>query len=291
MKDYIVKAIAGNGMIRAFAAYSKDTVTQTMKAHHSSRVVTAALGRLMTAGAMMGSMMKGEEDLITLRVDGNGPMKGMIVTANSKGGVKGYPYVADVRLPANSVGKLDVAGAVGIGVLSVTADLGLKEPYIGQVELATGEIAEDIAYYYAVSEQTNSSVGLGVSFDQKGEVAEAGGFIIQLMPFCTEEVITILERNLSNIHSVTQMFELGMTPENILEIILKDLSIEFTEYIDMMFYCNCSRQRVEKALISVGRKDLESIVEEAKPVELSCHFCNKKYEFSMEEVENLLEKI
>ncbi len=286
--DYMIKATAGNGMIRAFAANTRDSVTAAKEAHGASRVVTAALGRLLTASFMMGSMMKHEEDVLTVRAEGSGPMKGMIVTADAKGHAKGYPFVSDVKLPANAAGKLDVAGALGIGVLTVTADLGLKEPYVGQVELATSEIAEDIAYYYAVSEQINSSVGLGVSFTKDGEVENAGGFIIQLMPFCTEEVIQVLEKNLSQIQSVTEMLGAGMSIENILETLLLGLDIQFTDRSEIGFVCECSKERFSRGLISLGKKELNQMVSDGESIEIKCRFCNKGYDFSVEEIEELL---
>lgn len=286
--DYMIKATAGNGMIRAFAANSKNTVAAAKNAHGASRVVTAALGRLLTASFMMGSMMKNEEDVLTIRVEGSGPMRGMIVTANAKGEAKGYPFVSDVRLPANAAGKLDVAEAVGIGVLTVTADLGMKEPYVGQVELATSEIAEDIAYYYAVSEQIHSSVGLGVSFTSDGTVENAGGFIIQLMPFCTEEVIQILEKNLAGIKSVTEMLGAGLSIEKILEKLLAGLDIQFTDRSDIGFVCDCGKEKVSRALIGIGKKELEQMIAEGEDIEVKCHFCNKGYLFSVGEIEELL---
>lgn len=286
--DYMIKATAGDGMIRAFAANTRDSVAMARKAHGASRVVTAALGRLLTASFMMGSMMKNEDDMLTIRIEGSGPMKGMIVTANAKGQAKGYPFVPDVKLPANAAGKLDVAEAVGIGVLTVTADLGLKEPYVGQVELATSEIAEDIAYYYAVSEQVHSSVGLGVSFTEDGVVENAGGFIIQLMPFCTEEVIQVLEKNLAGISSVTQMLGSGMSIEQILETLLAGLDIQFTDRREVAFSCDCSKGKVSRALISMGKKELNQILADGESIEVKCHFCNKGYQFSVDEIEGLL---
>lgn len=287
MSDYLVKATAANGMIRAFAATTKGIVSYAKNVHKSSRVVSAALGRLLTAGSIMGSMMKGEEDLLTLRIEGSGPMKGLIVTADSKGRVKGYPFVSEVLLPANEKGKLDVAKALGIGVLTVTADTGLKEPYVGQVELNTGEIAEDIAYYYAVSEQINSSVGLGVSFNEDSMVKQAGGFIIQLMPYCSEEVIETLEKNLANIKSVTELLDEGMTPEDILKYVMQGLEVVINEKLEIEYHCDCSRKRVEKALISVGKDELDSMIKEGKDVEVKCHFCDKEYIFTTEDIASL----
>lgn len=237
----------------------------------------------------MGVMLKSEKDLLTLQIQGSGPIKGITVTADSKGRVKGYVKVPEVILPANAKGKLDVAGAVGIGVLSVIKDMGLKDPYIGQVALQTSEIAEDLTYYFATSEQVPSSVGLGVLMDKEtNTVKQAGGFLIQLMPFAKENIIAKLEENLKNIDSVTNLFEQGNSPEQILEILLKDLSMEITETVPVEFYCSCDKKRVEKALISIGKKDLQELIEEGKEVELNCHFCNSNYIFSVEEIQNLL---
>lgn len=289
MSDYLVRATAADAQIRAFAVTSRDIVETARKAHNTSPVATAALGRLLTAGTMMGVMLKSEKDLLTLQIQGSGPIKGITVTADSKGRVKGYVKVPEVILPANAKGKLDVAGAVGIGVLSVIKDMGLKDPYIGQVALQTSEIAEDLTYYFATSEQVPSSVGLGVLMDKEtNTVKQAGGFLIQLMPFAKENIIAKLEENLKNIDSVTNLFEQGNSPEQILEILLKDLSMEITETVPVEFYCSCDKKRVEKALISIGKKDLQELIEEGKEVELNCHFCNSNYIFSVEEIQNLL---
>jgi len=291
MSDYLVRAMAANAQIRAFAVKTKDVVETARAAHNTSPVVTAALGRLLTAGTMMGAMLKGEKDILTLQVNGSGPMQGMTVTADSKGRVKGYAKVPEVLIPANSKGKLDVAGAVGIGILSVMKDMGLKEPYVGQVALQTSEIAEDLTYYFATSEQVPSSVGLGVLMDKEtNTVKQAGGFIIQLMPFADESVISKLEENLKGVDSVTKMFEDGNTPEQILEILLKDMDLEITDKSPVEFYCNCTKDRVEKALISIGKKELEELIAEGKDIEMNCHFCNENYNFSVEELKDILKK-
>ena len=235
MSDYIVRATAANAQIRAFACTTKAMVEAARQAHNTSPVMTAALGRLLTAGAMMGTMSKGEKDLLTLQIRGDGPAKGLTVTADSKGNVKGYASVPDVILPANAVGKLDVSGALGAGYLSVIKDLGLKEPYVGQTQLQTGEIAEDLTYYFATSEQVPSSVGLGVLMERDNTVKQAGGFIIQLMPFTEDEVINRLEENLSKVASVTSMLESGKTPEEILQTILDGFDIEFNETSQTQF--------------------------------------------------------
>lgn len=290
MSDYIVRATAAQAQIRAFACTSRETAEKARKAHNTSPVVTAALGRLMSAGAMMGAMLKGEKDLLTLQVRGDGPMKGMTVTADSMGNVKGYANVPDVILPANDIGKLDVAGAVGHGVLNVIKDMGLKEPYIGQTQLQTGEIAEDLTYYFAVSEQVPSSVGLGVLMARDNTVRQAGGFVVQLMPFAEEETIRRLEQNLSQVTSVTALLEEGRTPQQMLEIILGGFDVEITDTMPMQFFCSCDKQRVEKALISIGKKELQDMIDDDKDIEVNCHFCNKNYTFSVQELEEIRRK-
>ena len=278
MADYIVRATAANSQIRAFAATTRDLTEHARAAHNTSPVATAALGRLLTAGSMMGVMMKGEKDLLTLQVKAGGPLEGITVTADSKGNVKGYVGNPNVILHANDKGKLDVAGAVGVGFMNVIKDMGLKEPYVGQTVLQTSEIAEDLTYYFATSEQVPSSVGLGVLMEKDNTVKQAGGFIIQLMPFTEEKVISQLEENLKDVTSVTTMLEEGHTPESLLKTLLKG------------FDCNCDKDRVEKALISVGRKELQEMIDEGKEIEMNCHFCNRNYTFSVEELKNILKR-
>ena len=288
MSDYIVRASAAKGMIRAFACTTKGIVEYAKNAHNTSPVVTAALGRLMSAAAMMGSMMKNEEDLLTLKIEGSGPMKAAIATATAKGNVKAYPFVPDVILPPNSKGKLDVAEAIGI--LSVISDIGFKEPYVGQVELISGEIAEDITYYYATSEQIPSSVALGVLMNKDNTVNSAGGFIIQLMPFCPEEVIEKLESIIPTLAPITALLSEGKTPEQILKLILGDLELEINDKLDISFKCDCSKEKIEKALISIGAKELNEMIDEGKDIEVACHFCSKKYNLGVDELEELLTK-
>lgn len=290
MADYIVRATAGDHQIRAFAATTRDLVEYARQAHNTSPVATAALGRLLTAGGMMGIMMKGEEDLLTIKIQGSGPIEGLTVTADSKGNVKGYAYNPGVMLPPNEFGKLDVGGAVGEGVLSVIQDIGLREPYVGQTILVGGEIAEDLTYYYANSEQTPSSVALGVLMNKDNTVKQAGGFIIQLLPGASEEMIELLEKRLGEIHSVTSLLEEGKTPEMILTYILGGLGLDILEQTPVKFTCNCDKARVEKALVSIGRKELEEMIEEGKSIEVNCHFCNKNYEFTVEDLKDLYEK-
>ncbi len=288
MSDVIVRASAQNAEIRAFAATTRELVEAARVAHDTCPTVTAALGRLLTAGAMMGTMMKGEEDILTLQIRGDGPLKGLTVTADAHGNVKGYPIVPQVNLPANAIGKLDVGGAVGRGVLSVIKDLGLKEPYVGQTAIQTGEIAEDLTYYFAVSEQTPSSVGLGVLMNQNNTVRQAGGFIIQLMPFAQESTIAKLEENLKSIKPVTTMLDEGMSPEEMLTTVLAGMDVEFHDTMETKFYCNCSRERVSKALVSLGKAELEKMVEEGEDVTLNCQFCRRSYTFGQQELAELL---
>ena len=284
MSDYLVRATAADAQVRAFAVTARDTVEKARSAHNTSPVMTAALGRLLCAGAMMGSMMKGEADILTLQVQGDGPAGGLTVTADSKGRVKGYAANPQVILPPNSQGKLDVGGAVGAGSLRVIKDLGLKEPYVGQTQLQTGEIAEDLTYSFAASEQVPSSVGLGVLMEKNNTVKQAGGFIVQLMPFAEGNVIEKLEANLSRIHSVTKLLEDGNSPEQILGILLEGMDMEILSDMPVEFYCNCSRERVAKALYSIGKKEMDEMIKDGEPIEVKCHFCNTAYQFSVEDL-------
>lgn len=290
MNDYIIRATAANDQIRAFAAVTTEMVETAREHHNTSSVATAALGRLLTAGAMMGSMMKGEKDVLTLQIKAGGPLQGITVTADSQGNVKGYVGNPDVCIPANSKGKLDVAGAVGPGFLTVIKDMGLKEPYSGQVMLQTCEIAEDLTYYFATSEQVPSAVGLGVLMNKNNTVRQAGGFIVQLMPFAEEEVISRLEQNVQKINSVTNLLEEGHTPESLLEKVLEGFDVQINEKMDTRFHCNCSKERVAKALISIGRKELNEMIQEGKPIEMNCHFCNTNYNFTVEELKEILRR-
>ena len=290
MNDYIIRATAANDQIRAFATVTTEMVETAREHHNTSPVATAALGRLLTAGAMMGSMMKGEKDVLTLQIKAGGPLQGITVTADSQGNVKGYVGNPDVCIPANSKGKLDVAGAVGPGFLTVIKDMGLKEPYSGQVMLQTCEIAEDLTYYFATSEQVPSAVGLGVLMNKNNTVRQAGGFIVQLMPFAEEEVISRLEQNVQKINSVTNLLEEGHTPESLLEKVLEGFDIQINEKMDTRFRCNCSKERVAKALISIGRKELNEMIQEGKPIEMNCHFCNTNYNFTVEELKEILRR-
>ena len=290
-KDYIVRATAAEGAVRAFAVSSRNLTERARVCHNMSPVISAALGRLLAAGAMMGVMMKGSEDLLTLQIISDGPAKGLVVTADAAGNVKGYPQAADVELPANALGKLDVGGAVGSGILRVIRDLGLKEPYIGTTQLQTGEIAEDLTYYFASSEQVPSSVGLGVLVDTDCSIRQAGGFILQLMPQADDEVIAQLEKNISEISPVTDMLERGLTPEDMLEELLKGLEMEVIDSVPVNFVCNCSKERVQNALASICKSDMKSMVDDGEPIEVKCQFCNTAYTFDVEELKKMLERV
>lgn len=290
MEDYIVRATAAEAQIRAFACTTRNMVEEARKAHQSSPVVTAALGRLLSAGAMMGSMLKGEKDILTLQINGDGPVKALTVTADSRGNVKGYPEVPDVILPANAVGKLDVGGAVGRGTLSVIKDLGLKEPYVGQILLQTGEIAEDLTYYFAVSEQVPSSVGLGVLMERNNTVKQAGGYILQLMPFVKDSIIDRLEQNLKEASSVTSMLDEGNSPEQMLHLLLTGLEPRVTDTMPVAFACDCSREKIEKVLISLGGEELQDMIREGKEAEVNCSFCSKHYRFSVDDLKELYDR-
>lgn len=290
MSDYIVRATAADNQIRAFAITSREMVEKARQIHNTSPVATAALGRSLSAGAMMGSMMKGEQDLLTLQIRGDGPLGGITVTADSKAQVKGYVNEPAVLIPANEKGKLDVSGAIGNGMLQVIRDLGMKEPYVGQTELQTGEIAEDLTYYFATSEQIPSSVGLGVLLNRDNTVCQAGGFIIQLMPYTEDKVIGALEQRLAGVSSVTELLNRGLTPEGILEELLGDLGLTVNDTIPTAFSCSCSKERVEKAIISIGSKEIREMIRDGKPIEVKCHFCNEAYSFQIEELKKILEK-
>ena len=290
MSDYIVRATAANNQIRAFACTTRELVEEARQAHNTSPVATAALGRLLTAGSMMGSMMKGEKDILTLQIKCSGPIGGLTVTADAKANVKGYVIHPEVMLPPNAKGKLDVGKALDLGVLNVIKDMGLKEPYVGQTHLVSGEIAEDLTYYFATSEQVPSSVALGVLMNKDNTVKRAGGFIIQLLPFAEEEVIAKLEKKIAEITSITALLDEGMTPEQILDHVLGDFGVEIMDKVPTKFYCNCSKERVEKAIVSIGRKDIQEMIDDGKPISVNCHFCSKSYEFSVEELKDILKR-
>ena len=290
MKDYIIRGTAANDEVRFFAAYTKEVVETARKDHNTSPVATAALGRLLTAGAMMGSMCKNDSDVLTLQIQCSGPIGGLTVTADSKANVKGYVNNPDVMLPPNKDGKLDVGGALDLGVLTVIKDIGLKEPYSGQTHLVSGEIAEDLTYYFATSEQIPTSVALGVLMNKDNTVRHAGGFIIQLMPFASEETISTLEKKIGEFKSVTSCLDAGHTPEEMMEQLLGELGMKIYETMPTQFHCNCSKERVEKAVISVGKEEIQSMIDEGKPIEVNCHFCNTNYEYTVDDLKRMLEE-
>ena len=289
MKDYVVRGIAADSQIRAFAACTTAAAEEARSRHDTSPTATVALGQLMTAGTMMGAMMKNDTDILTLQIRGDGPIGGITVTADNQGNVKGYVFNPDVSVPVKN-GKINVADALGIGLLNVIKDMGLKEPYVGQTILETSGIAQDLTYYYMNSEQIPSSVGLGVLMKKDNTVKCAGGFIIQLMPYAEDAVIDKLEENLKGITSVTELLENGYTPEMILELLLGNLGFEVTDTLPAKFFCNCSKDRVEKAVVSIGREEIQKMIEEGEDIEVKCHFCNTAYQYTIAELQKILER-
>ncbi len=294
MKDYIIKATSGNGQVRAYVGVTKNLVQAARDNHNTIKVATAALGRTLTATVMMGLMMKNDNDELSVIIKGGGPIGTVLTTADAKGNVKGYvqnPDLNGVVVEDYPNGKLNVAGAVGKdGYVKVIKDLGLREPYIGSYPLATGEIAEDFTHYFALSEQTPSVVSLGV-LTTETVVEQAGGLIVQLMPDATEETISTLENNVAKLESVTTMLDKGMTPDDILNIILEGLEPKVLDICDVKFDCNCSKDRIQKVLISLGQDTLTEIIEEDKQAEINCHFCNSSYHYTEEELRNILDEM
>lgn len=287
MSDYIIRATAANHQIRAFAATTRELVEHARETHNTSPVATAALGRLLTGAAMMGSMMKGEKDILTITMKGDGPINGITVTADSNATVKGFPGNPTVIIPPNYAGKLDVGAAIGYGTLTVSKDLGMKEPYNSQLPLSTSEVADDLTYYFAKSEQVPSSVALGVLMERNNTVKQSGGFIIQLMPFAEEEVISKLEKNIEKFTSITSYLEKGYTPEMILEEVIGEFGLEILDKLPTQFECNCSHEKITKALISIGKKDIQEMIDEGKAIEVNCHFCNTQYNFEVDELKEI----
>ena len=288
MTDYIIKGTAANNQVRFFAATTRDLVEKGREIHNTSPVATAALGRTLTAGAMMGSMCKNETDVVTLSINCSGPIEGITVTSDAKANVKGYVNNPNVIIPANSIGKLDVAKALDLGVLTVIKDIGLKEPYSGQTQLVSGEIAEDLTYYFATSEQIPTSVALGVLMEKNNTVKQAGGFIIQLMPFAEDSLISYLEEKLKDFSSITTLLDKEMSPEDIISDIFVDYDVIINDTVPTSFSCNCSKERVEKAVMSVGQAEIEDMINDGKPIEVNCHFCNTNYEFTIPELEAMI---
>ena len=289
--DKLIRATAKDGQVRIVAAITTDLVNEGVLMHLCAPTAAAAFGRMLTAGTLMGTLLKSEQDSLTLQIDGGGQAKGIVVTAHADSSVKGYIGNPNVDLPANKLGKLDVGGAVGKnGYLRVIRDMGLKEPYVGQVPIRTGEIGDDLAYYFTVSEQTPSAVGLGVLVDTDMSIKAAGGFIIQMMPDADEFLADMITYRLEEIPSITDFIAKGMNIYEILEFIFEDMKLKIHEEIKPMYKCDCSRERVERALISIGKKDLEEIYNDDKTEELKCHFCNKNYEFNHEDIGKLLKE-
>lgn len=292
MADKLIRGTAKDGQIRVIAAITTELVGEATKTHECSPTASAALGRMLTGGILMGAMLKNETDSLTLQINGGGEAKGVIVTAHADGKVKGYIGNPKVELPLNSKGKLDVGGAIGkSGDLKVIKDMGLKDPYVGQVPIYTGEIGDDLAYYFTVSEQTPSAVALGVLVDTDLSIKAAGGFIIQMMPGASEFIADIITYRLQEIPSVTSMIEKGMSIEEILEYVFEDMDLKIYDSLVPEFKCDCSRDRVERVLMSVGKKDLQEIYEDGKNEEILCHFCNKGYEFTPEDIKGLMDEI
>jgi len=292
MKDKIINATAKDGMIRIIGAVTTNLVNEGTGLHNCSPVASAALGRMLTAGAIIGSTLKFEKEVVTVKINGGGEAKGITVTARPDGSVKGLIGNPSVDLPLNEKGKLDVGGVVGKdGFLYVIKDLGLKDPYVGQVHIHSGEIAEDLTYYFTISEQTPSAVSLGVLVDKDLSIKAAGGFIIQMMPDADPLLADLLMYRLEEVPSITSMLAEGKNLEEILELIFEDMDLKLLGEIEPKYVCDCSRERIEKALISIGKKDLQEIVDDGKNEEVICHFCNKKYKFDNEQIEQLLVKL
>ena len=281
--DYMVRAMAADKQIRAFAITSKDLVEYAKNIHSLSHLATAALGRLLSAGLMMGDMLKSKEDLLTVQFMGDGPLKHLLVTADYNGNVKGYVSNPSADLPLRKDGHLDVGKGIGNGNLTVIRDFHMKEPYSSTIPLHSGEIADDLTYYFAQSEQIPTSVGLGVLVNKDGSVSCAGGFIVQLMPFTKQEVIDKLSDNLNNIPTVTEMLREGKSIEDMLRIVLNGFDIEFTGSKDVRFYCGCE-ERKDNIIATIGKDELNEMIKEGKEVETSCAFCEKKYKFSVEDL-------
>ena len=291
MSDFILRATDKNNHVRIFSAETTELVRQARGYHDTSPVTTAALGRLLTAASMMGYMMKGDTDVLTLQIRGDGPVGTVLATADSSGNVKGYVGNNLVDIPLKDNGKLDVSGAVGKGKLTVIRDIGMKEPYNSTTELVSGEVADDLTYYFASSEQTPSVVALGVLAGGESYVRQAGGFILQLMPNCPDDVIDQIEKNIHVLPSVTNMMENGLGADGIIAMVMNGLEPQIREKVPVAYVCDCTKEKVEKALMTIGKSELESIVEEGKPVDMSCHFCQKHYKFSLDDVRSILKTL
>ncbi|WP_026526619.1 Hsp33 family molecular chaperone HslO [Butyrivibrio sp. VCD2006] len=289
-KDYMVRATAADAQIRAFAITTRNLVEEARKIHDLSPICSAALGRLMSGALMMGDMLKNEKDALTVTVDGDGPIGGLLATVNNKGEVKGYVKNNAVALPNNEAGHLNVGGAVGNGTLTVIRDLGLKDPYVGTIQLLSGEIADDLTCYFVESEQIPSSVGLGVLVNKDFSIMEAGGFIVQLMPGASEDVISKLEGNIQGMKTVTDILREGKTPEDLLDLVLAGFDYEITDNKPVKFHCGCDKDRVERALVLLGKKELENLAADEKDIEIKCHFCGKAYSFTPADLKEMMQR-
>ena len=291
MKDYIVNAITSNGAIRVVAADTTELCNRAQEIHKMTPTAAAALGRTLTAAAIMGSMLKSSEDSLTLQLNGGGPIGKVVAVGDGNANVKGYVENPLVDLPLNEKGKLDVGGAIGRnGMLGIVRDLGLKEPYVGQVPLVNGEVAEDLTQYYATSEQLPTAVALGVLVDVDYTIKAAGGFILQVLPGAYDEDIDNVEKTIATLSSVTQMLDEGKTPKDIVEHLLSDYEIEYFDDVPTKYECDCSRERTDRALISLGKDELAKIIEEDGKAQITCHFCDNVYDYTKEDLESLLEE-
>lgn len=292
MSSKMIRAITSDGSMVAFAIDSKNIANRACEIHKPSAVVTAALGRVLSAASMMGVMLKGSNDSVTIRINGGGPSGPLIAVSDGLGNVRGYVENPVVELPLNEYGKLDVAGAVGKnGTVNVIKDLNLKEPYSGQTPLVSGEIAEDITNYFAKSEQIPTVCALGVLVDTDLTVRASGGYIIQLLPFCDSSVIDRLERNLKEMLPVSSLLDAGRTPDEIIRMVLKGFDVEIMEETDVNYVCSCSRDRIARALKSLGVKELSTILDEQGEAEVTCHFCDKKYQFTKGDLKEMIREI
>lgn len=291
MKDYLVKALAFDGEVRAYSARTTNTVSEAQRRHDTWRTASAALGRSLTAGTMMGAMLKGDQKL-TIKVEGNGPIGPILVDAHANGDVRGYVTNPHVDFEGTEQGKLRVYQAVGTeGFVTVIKDIGMREPFIGQSPIVSGELGEDFTYYFAVSEQTPSSVGVGVLVNGDDSILAAGGFILQIMPGAQEKTISFIEDRLQKIPPVSTLIEQGLSPEELLYAVLGEGKVKVLETMDVQFNCTCSRERIESVLISLGKAELEQVREEEEETEVHCHFCNERYKFSKEDITNLIENL
>lgn len=287
MSDYLIKSLAYNGQVRAYAARATETVGEAQRRHNTWPTASAALGRAMIASVMMGAMLKGD-DKMTVKIEGGGPIGAIIVDTNAKGEVRGYVSKPNIHFDLNKNGKLDVARAVGTnGVLSVVKDLGLRDHFTGQVPIVSGELGEDFTYYFASSEQIPSAVGLGVLVNPDNTILAAGGFIIQMMPGVTDEVISSIENRLQEISPISTLIRNGLTPEEILEEILGKENMKVIDHMPISFNCHCSKERVENALISLGAEEIQSMIDEDGKAEAHCHFCKEYYHLDVNDLQEL----